>query len=109
VIADLELQRLAEVHGAAPASTQLTLHLVLKTENPRSRAYVALALLAASRDLRSRLGRCAFSECGVYFLDDTSRGGKRRLYCCPEHSDIGRTRLYRERLRAKATKRRKAK
>lgn len=90
-------------------AAQFTLRISWAVDDMRSRAYLALALLAASRDLRSRLGRCALDECSNYFLDDVSRGGKRRLFCTPAHSDIGRTRLYRERLKERPASKRKPK
>lgn len=90
-------------------ASQFTLRIDWNIEDTRSRAYLALALLAASLDLRSRLGRCALDECGKYFLDDVSRGGKRRLFCTPAHSVTGRTRLYRERLKDKPASKRKPK
>lgn len=61
-------------------------------------AYSAALLLDDTRNLRFRLGHCAYEECGRFFFDTRTRPGRRRRYCeicTKKHADTDRQRRYR--------------
>ena len=75
--------------------------------------YALLLLLDPSRAYGSDLCRCKLAECGRFFLAIKPPTGRpRRDYCCAEHleaarekSSVDRVRAFREREKAKASRR----
>ena len=78
--------------------------------------YALLLLLDPTRPYGSDLCRCKLAECGRFFLAiKPATGRPRRDYCCAEHleaarekSSVDRVRAFREREKAKATRRHRA-
>ena len=76
--------------------------------------YALLLLLDPTRGYGSDLCRCKLAECGRFFLAIKPPTGRpRRDYCCEEHleaarekSSVDRVRAFREREKAKASRRR---
>lgn len=61
-------------------------------------AYTAALLLDDTRNLRFRLGHCAYEECDRFFFDTRPRPGKGRRYCeicTKKHASSDRQRRYR--------------